>query len=698
MNGETQETAAGNLDRAILEAFPGFVVRKDLSKRVKGNALVPTYVLEYLLGQYCATDDEATIDAGVQKVLEILKDHYVNRNEAGLIRSRIKERGRYRVIDRVEVELNDKRGEYEASFLNLGLKKVDIDAEIVKRHQKLLIGGVWSVVDVEYQLDDSGINSPWSIDALKPIQISSFSFEQYVAGRARFSVEQWIDVLVQSMGFNPEYFGDRDKLHLIVRLIPYCENNYNLIELGPKGTGKSHIYSEFSPHGILISGGEITLAKLFVNNSTGRLGLVGYWDTVAFDEFAGKEKRVDKNLVDVMKNYLANKSFSRGMDTQSGAASFVFVGNTRRSVPYMLKHSDLFDELPSAYHDSAFIDRLHFSLPGWEIPVIRNELFTEGYGFVVDYFAEALRHLRNQDYSGEYREHFELNRGLSARDRTAIEKTVAGLLKILYPARDASRPQIEQLLTFAMEGRKRVYNQLIRMDETFEQRDFFFTDLSRSRQQEVEALEERQHLARSAADNAGDAPASDSESDTTSATAGQPDAQRGVTDPVWSSILPGKHVVVEENQLGISYRKLFGACLAGARSIEVCDPYLRNFHQIKNLSELLQVVLETKPEEEEVTVRVVTRLSDGREEEQDSLLSQVADSVASMGILVSYEIKDDPSMHARFVSTDTGWKISLDRGLDIFQPFDRRDAFNLQNTIQEQRRCRAFEVTYLRVE
>jgi len=708
--------STSSFDRRILDAFPSFVVRKDLSKRVKGNALVPTYVLEYLLGQYCSTDDESTIDDGVQRVLDILRDHYVNRSEAGLVRSRIKERGRYRVIDRVEAELNDKRGAYEASFMNLGIKKVEISSDIVKRHPKLLIGGVWCIVDVQYQLEEGASTGPWYVDTLKPIQVANFRFEDYLAGREHFSVDDWIDVLVQSMGFDPQFFGERDKLFLISRLIPYCENNFNFIELGPKGTGKSHIFSEFSPHGILISGGEVTLAKLFVNNSNGRLGLVGYWDTVAFDEFAGKTKRVDKSLVDVMKNYLANKSFSRGMDTQGASASFAFVGNTRRSVPYMLKHSDLFEELPPAYHDSAFIDRLHFYLPGWEVPVIRNELFSEGYGFIVDYFAEALRHLRNLDYSQEYTKYFELNRGLSERDRTSVQKTLAGLLKILYPGRDADRDAVEKLLAFSMEARKRVYDQLIRIDETFERREFYYRAIDESDSEKgapchVSTLEERQYpglRGDGLSHHEEEDPAAEQETPESSAAGGAGAAIAGSTAGAAGaagavgaappSIEPGSHILIEENQTGVSFKRLFGPCLAGAAHVEICDPYIRNFHQVKNLHELLQVIMELKELTEEVEVHLITREADGHDMEQEDLLRQVAESFAAAGVQLTYEIKNDPSLHARYIQTDTGWKISLDRGLDIFQAFNRRDAFDLQSTLQEQRRCRAFEVTYLRVD
>ena len=281
------------LDQKINIHFSGLVVRKDLVKTVKGNAIVPTYVLEYLLGQYCATSDEASIQTGIETVKEILRKHYVHRNEAGLVRSNIKEKGRYKVIDKISVALNDKTDAYEAEFSNLGIKKVLVDSGTIKTHPKLLVGGVWCIADIEYEFKEDKNAIPWIMSTLKPIQLSHFDFKGYVDARKQFTTDEWIDLLIQSIGFNPELFGKRSKLTQLIRLIPYCERNYNLIELGPKGTGKSHIYSEFSPHGILISGGEVTVPKLFVSNSSGKIGLVGYWDVVAFDEFAGKQKRVD---------------------------------------------------------------------------------------------------------------------------------------------------------------------------------------------------------------------------------------------------------------------------------------------------------------------------------------------------------------------------------------------------------------------
>ena len=431
--GEERNTAPdtpqqSDLDYKINLLFGGSVVRKDLVKAVKGNAIVPSYVLEYLLGQYAASDNEATIQAGIDAVRKILADHYVHRNESELVKSTIREKGRHRIIDKVTVTLNDKQDVYQASFANLGLSGVIVEPATVKANPKLLVGGVWCICDIEYFHSDDARVVPWILGSLKPIQMSSFDYQGYLESRLGFNTEEWIDLLIQSIGFNPEMFGRRAKLLQLVRLIPFVERNYNLVELGPKGTGKSHIYSEFSPHGMLISGGEVTVPKLFVNNANGRIGLVGYWDVVAFDEFAGKKKRTDKALVDIMKNYMANKSFSRGIETLGAEASMVFVGNTSHNVPYMLKHSDLFDELPGAYHDSAYLDRLHFYIPGWEVDTIRSEMFSSGYGFVVDYIAEVLRSMRSTDYSDRYQQHFTLGSDISTRDRDGIHKIFSGLM------------------------------------------------------------------------------------------------------------------------------------------------------------------------------------------------------------------------------------------------------------------------------
>jgi ATP-dependent Lon protease len=481
------------LDQKINEHFSGLVVRKDLVKIVKGNAIVPTYVLEYLLGQYCATSDEASIESGIETVREILRNHYVHRNEANLVKSTIRERGRHRVIDIVRVELNEKIDVYEAVFSNLGIGRVLIDTDTVNKHPKLMVGGVWCICDIEYRFSDDPHIVPWILDSIKPIQLSQFDFDLYLEARKQFTLDEWIDLMVQTIGFDPGKFDLRKKLLQLMRLVPYCERNYNMIELGPKGTGKSHIYADFSPHGILISGGEVTVPKLFVNNNTGKIGLVGYWDTVAFDEFAGKKKKANMALVDILKNYMANKTFSRGIETLGAAASIVFVGNTAHEVDHMLMHSNLFDELPPQYYDSAFIDRLHFYIPGWEVEIIRGEMFSKGYGFVVDYLAEVLRKLRSYDFSQEYQDHFELSSDISTRDRDGINKTLSGLLKILFPGGDASKEDIMMILEFAAEGRKRVKDQLMRIDTTYPAVSFTYADLADGIEIPIKTAEERQY-------------------------------------------------------------------------------------------------------------------------------------------------------------------------------------------------------------
>ena len=679
------------LDQKINALFQGLVVRKDLVKTVKGNAIVPSYVLEYLLGQYCATSDEPTIQAGIETVKEILAKHYVHRNEAGLVRSNIKEKGRYKVIDKISVDLNDKKDVYEAQFSNLGIKEVLVDSGTVKKHPKLLVGGVWCIADLEYEFTEDKSSSPWILSTLKPIQLSHFDFEGYVQARQQFSTDEWIDLLLQSIGFNPELFGKRSKLTQLIRLIPYCERNYNLIELGPKGTGKSHIYSEFSPHGILISGGEVTVPKLFVNNSSGKIGLVGYWDCVAFDEFAGKQKRVDKALVDILKNYMANKSFSRGVETLGAEASMVFVGNTQHNVPYMLKHSDLFCELPDSFYDSAFLDRIHFYIPGWEVDIIRGEMFSNGYGFVVDYLAEILRSLRNHDYSDRYKNYFTLSSDISTRDRDGINKTFSGLMKILFPQGEASKEEVEELLRFSIEGRKRVKDQLLRIDSTYGIVRFAYLDTS-GHTKPVTTLEEEEYPSyyhKTIGEEANGTITNLAE------TLVHPIRPNPVL--LAEPALNEKHLTFQENQKGISFDKLFGPYLKGATTITVTDPYIRQFYQMRNFMELLETVVKHKAPDEEVSVHLLTREDEFNGEHQKSNFDKMIETASSVGLKFTWEFDGTGSIHARHIVTDHGWKICLDRGLDIFQPYDMSDSFTFANRLQQYRSCKAFEVTYVKI-
>lgn len=695
------------LNKKLNDVFTGYVVRKDLVKLVRGNAAVPSYVLEFLLGQNAATDDEEQIKAGIERVKDILAEHYVQRAESGLIRSKIKETGYQRIIDKVSVDLNEKRDAYEASFENLGISQVSVPSDTVKQNQRLLVSGVWCIADLGYSPNEAKNESPYILSKLKPIQLSSFDFDFYCSCREQFSTDEWIDVIVRTIGLDPEMLGRRDKLFQLTRLINYCERNYNFIELGPKGTGKSHVFSEFSPHGILISGGEVTPAKLFVNNSTGKIGLVGFWDCVAFDEFAGKGKRPKPDVVDIMKNYMANKSFSRGIEQVTAEASMAFVGNTSHDIGYMIANTDLFEDLPALYHDPAFIDRIHAYVPGWEMSIIRSEMFSSDYGFIVDYLAEALRHLRILDYSGLYREHYSLDTSLSTRDKDGINKTFSGLMKIVHPGKGATAEETRELLEFAMEMRKRVKDQLYRIDETFERVEFLYSDTDGGLCQVV-TLEEIEYAdtyhaldlvpyegtEHAHAPEKGIGSFVSTVSEGSRAAAGDRDDADGL---VGEQRLETGRKVFRENQRGMSYESLFGAYLEGAQEITITDPYVRQFYQLRNLMEFIEVFICHRVGfgEAPAKIRLITAPDEYPDSRQVEYLERIKETLYPQDIDFSYEIVSEGGLHARHVVTDTGWEILLDRGLDIFQRFDAGDAFSLEARMPEMRRIKQFEVTYL---
>lgn len=675
------------LDKKINEDFAGKVVRKDLTSLIKGSASIPTYVLEYLLGQYCATDDDETINEGVETVKNIIAKHFVHRDEAQVIKSTVRERGSHRIIDKVAVKLNDKKDIYEANFGNLGLKKVPIADSFVKKHPKLLTGGVWCIVTLGYQVTEERDSVPWVIEKLKPIQISGIDLQEYKVIRKEFDKEEWIQLLMQSMGLNPEEFSSRSRLLQLTRLVPFAENNYNLIELGPKGTGKSHLYSELSPHGILISGGEVSKAKLFVNNTTGDIGLVGYWDVVAYDEFAGKTKRADRGLVDILKNYMANKSFSRGTQVYQAEASMVYVGNTDHSVPYMLRHTDLVDALPKDYYDSAFLDRIHCYLPGWEVQKLRNEMFTSDYGFIVDYLAEVLKELRKESYMKAYEEHFELSDSITTRDKTAIEKTFSGLVKVIFPNGEYTREDCRELLDFAIESRKRVKNQLRKMDETFNDEvvHFEYTGTD-GKTQKIETLEVIEFGDYKLDIPPGGEDVVDSKAESVTNEPVTEDGEKKTPKP------EAGQKIIRKNQTGVSYKKLFGAHLDGASEIVVTDPYIRLPYQLKHFMEFARLVAELKKPDEEVSIHLRTNNNEEYIDNAKEAFSDMMDSLEPIGIKFTYAF--DENLHDRSIESDNGWKIILGRGLDIFQKTN--GWFDIADHYQEVRQCKGCEITYLR--
>ena len=678
-------------------AYDGFVVRKDLVGQVKGNAIVPSYVLEFLLAQYCATTSEAAIVEGIESVRRILAKHYVNRGDSELIKSRIYEAGQYRIIDKVSVSLDDTRDRYNASFENLGVTNAQVSDATVRENDRLLTGGVWCMADVSYvSTGDTGAkaSSPWVVSRLQAIQLPRFDFDRYCRGRASF------------------------KLFQLTRLIPYVERNYNLVELGPKGTGKSHIYSEFSPHGILVSGGEVTLAKLFVNNATRRIGLVGYWDVVAFDEFAG-HKRVERSLVDTLKNYLANKSFSRGDSTITAEASMVFVGNTARTVPAMLATADLFEALPAAYHDTAYMDRIHYYLPGWEVDIVRPELFSRGYGLIVDYLAEALRHLRTLDYSGDLDTLATLDPAMSKRDQDAVRKTFSGLAKLIFPARDGDPKELEELLRFAIEGRKRVKDQIIRLDDTMAASGSHFTymlgrvdqdryDASRARSVPTqEELDYPQYFT-----SHGDADERGSgQWDAGELSDGLPKSD-GVVDasgdsrsasPVFdrrallkARAIPRRYKI--EPSMGNSMPDILLPYLFDAAEIRIRDPYLRKPHQIRNVHEILLQLIQHADAARLPRIVIETCASDEDDyrAKQEATFEQLQQSWGQFGIIIDWSIVD--YFHDRSIVTDTGWVIDLGRGLDVYDAYTPLSQFDPRYAIPHLRRTKEITINVSREE
>ena len=641
------------LDQKIVEKFEGKIVRKDLTKHLKGNAVVPSYVLEYLLGQHCSTNDEEIIKHGIEKVKSIITNHFVHRDEAEIIKSLIREKGNHRIIDKISVRLNDKADRYEARFSNLGLNNIPISDAIVKANSKILTEGVWSLINVAYMAVEERNTPPWIIESVKPIQIANVDIEDYKIQRQHFTTEEWLGLLMQSIGLNPEELSTRSKLIQLSRLIPFTENNYNFIELGPKGTGKSHIFSELSPHGILISGGEISKAKLFVNNSNGNIGLVGYWDVVAYDEFAGKSKKVDRGLVDIMKNYMANKSFSRGTDVYQAEASMVFVGNTDHSVPYMMKHSHLFEALPNDYQDTAFLDRIHAYIPGWEVSKLRNEFFTDDFGFIVDYIAEILKNLRKEDCSKLYQKYFTLSNSITTRDKTAIEKTFSGLVKIIFPNLNMSEDDVKLLLDFAIECRKRVKDQLIKMDETFNDDPVYFEYEDKNGTIfKIQTLEEIEYGF------------TDNENKKNENTELVSESYSIMTESN-SELLKPKTLLLRENQTNVSYEKLFGEYLLNCNSIIIVDPYIRMPYQVRNLMEFIRLVLSKKSSDQSISIHLKTFNTDEKIPEMIDTFDDLSDTLIDMDINFTYAF--DESIHDRSIHLDNGWIISLGRGLDIWQ-------------------------------
>lgn len=480
-------------DRKVLENFPGKAVRKDLTALMKKGANVPTYVLEYLLGMYCATDDEEAIEEGLSKIRRILSENYVRPDQSEYVKSKIKENGQYTVIDKITVMLDDREDKYVAYFTNLRLDPFEVSSDLVVHNEKLLIGGIWCIVKIEYRRlgededADGGqesfeedifgnqkkkkkikrrksrYDSPFGIASLKPIQMPNLDLGEILDARRSFTKDEWIALLLRSAGYEPSQLTEKERLHYLLRFVPFAQKNYNLVELGPRGTGKSHVYSELSPYSILMSSGTTTVSNMFYNMASRRVGLVGNWDCIAFDEVAGITQ-ASGDMVQIMKNYMANGSFARGTDSISSDASIAFEGNTFRSVEDMMRTTNLFEPFPEAFNnDSAFFDRIHAYLPGWETPKLRSNLFTTGYGLISDCFSEFCHAMRRYDFTNSFHAYFSLNANFNTRDTIAVGRTFSGLAKLIYPDENMSKEETRELLTYAIECRRRVKEQLRKM-------------------------------------------------------------------------------------------------------------------------------------------------------------------------------------------------------------------------------------------
>lgn len=687
----------------VLNAFIGKVVRKDLAFLVKGGLPVPTYVLEYLLGQYCASDDEEIINEGLEKVKDVIKNNYVHRAEAESVKGLIREHGKHRIIDKVTVVLNEKNDEYQATFANLGLSGVPIGTDYVRKNPKLLSGnGVWCIVTIGY-ISGEDVKVRWEIQTLKPIQISNIDLQEYIEQRKNFTTEEWIDLLMHTVGLNPDTMNRREKFITLARLLPHVENNFNFMELGPKGTGKSHVFQELSPYGVLVSGGDVTSARLFVRMSGKReeLGLVGYWDVVAWDEFEQQKGRaVDAVLIDTMQNYLANKSFNRGKGTHEASASMVFVGNTKHTVPFMLKNTHLFESIPTSFIKGAFLDRIHLYNPGWEIKMLKKDSFSKGYGLITDYIAAVLHAMRNDDRTAVLKDYVKFDGSLSERDHLAIRKTFSGMMKLLYPDGKMTDQEAYELVDFAAESRKRVKDQLYVIDETFkaEPAHFKYINLRTGIEMNVETLEKVSNpLIIPINSTTGTATGELTDADAqplNEEISGKCSVEEGTTAGQTTKrprihILQEKSMTFRMGQTGVSYEKLFASYMANANEITVEDPYIRAPWQIKNFMEFALMLINTRPVDD-LKLNLITNEEDDKLPELIDRLDDIKDDLATYGIDFEYKFRD---FHDRCIKTDTGWTISLGRGLDMFEKYN---TFSIASSRQDMRKCKEFTVTFMK--
>jgi len=658
-----------DLDIKLNEVFAGKVVRKDLVHHIKKAANVPSFVLEFLLSKYCATDDPDEIEAGKRAVLEVIESNYVRPDESNIAQSKVQQQGRHKFIDKVHVKYHEKERRHWAEMENFGSRRIAINEKFYRENEKLLEGGMWAEITIAHN-DVEADNYAFYVEDLKPIQLARFNESIYFEGRKQFTRDEWIDVILKSVGLNPEIMdnppaeikakfpsGLRLKMHFLSRLIPLVQHNFNFIELGPRGTGKSYFYSEFSPYSTLLSGGQASTATLLYNNARKKVGAVGFWDNIAFDE-VGNMKIKDTDTIQIMKDYMANGRFSRGQEVIANA-SFSFVGNIDQSIDQLVNSYDhnLFVTLPKSF-DLAIQDRFYFFLPGWEIPKMDNKFFTQGFGLITDYMAEAFHYMfkNNKDYFDIVNKRLKLGPNAQGRDEIAIKKTVTAFIKLVHPAGDPSDQEFNEIVEFAIEGRRRVKEQ---MNKTKPDDEFALIDLSYFTNEGKEVIV---YCPESKNVVATQNPRND-ENVTEPVFAEKVKPPVITHEPISDLTLKEKRIKVLYGDTGYSYEKLFKHYLVGATEVTVEDPYIRQKYQIINFVRFCELVIKIG---DCTKINLLTGSNDEIQQRENTLaFEQLADSLFENGITLTVQYRE--LLHDREIKINNGWNIKMGRGLDYFQ-------------------------------
>ena len=646
-----------SLTAKLIETYPGAVVRKELLHRIKKSTNVPSFVLEFLLAKFCASDDEAEIQAGLEAVVETIQKNYVRPDESNKAQSLVQQKGRHKFIDKVHVTYVEKEKTHWAAMENFNSRRIQIAERFYRDNDRMLEGGIWAEVTVGHN-DNDEEDFAFYVEELRPIQLARFDFDDYCKGRQQFTRDEWMTIILRSVGLEPSKMTKRLQFHFLSRLIPLVEANYNFVELGPRGTGKSYFFSEFTPYGTLISGGQTSTSVLFYNNQRQRVGIIGFWDVVAFDEVAGIQIK-DPGTVQIMKDYMANGRFSRGTEVIA-SASLAFVGNIDDSIEQVVRspEHDLFKPLPAAF-DLAVIHRFHNYLPGWEIPPNGSEMLTSDYGFITDYMSEAFHHMFKHTNRYTYvKNRLKLGSAVVGRDETAVCKTIAGFLKLLHPECDPTDEEFEEYLRYALEGRRRVKEQLNKRkpDDEFAAINFSYFD-KQGVEQFVDCPESRGIVEMLSPDRP-----KLGESDRLPVAPRAEVVEVFTVQPTGKVQLTEKHFTIRYEATGYSYQSIFGDYLAGAKSVVVEDAYLRSKHQLLNLSRFCELAIKTGSIRK---IKVVTGSDDPyQERDADAWLTNLAKDLLPYDIHLEHEF--DPNLHDREIRTDNGWTIKIGRGLDIY--------------------------------